>query len=166
MRAYNDYTATVKRWLRNYKNFKTYVENADDDIAAKEKEMYLDTAAGVANYSGDVHGGTPELYKVESLANKHLDGRQEIDDARANVDNIRRTLRKIDRALDTLTDTERRLVVGSYMENMTWDELGREFNYTGKWARMKGAGAIESMAVMLFGYTAMNKRQMGFVFLA
>lgn len=166
MKPYNDYTATVKRWLRNYRSFKTYVQNADDEIAAREKAIYLDTVASVAIYSGENRGGAGELSHVEYLADKHLEKEKEFAAERASVENLRHTLNKLDRALDTLTDTERKLIIGQYMDGMTWDELGREFNYTGKWARMKGAKAIQSIAVMLFGAIAISDTRAGVVLLA
>lgn len=166
MKPYNDYTAAVKRWLRNYRTFKTYIQNADDELVAREKEIYLDTVASVASYGEDKRGGAGQLSRVEYLTDKHLERARELTTERESVENIRRTLSKIDRALDTLTNTERRLLVGQYMDGMTWDELGREFNYTGKWARMKGAKALQSIAVMLFGAIAMSDARAGVVLLA
>lgn len=154
----NMYTEAVKRRLRNYRYLQTYIKNIEDDLAAKESELDLEPAPGIANYSGDLPGGAPELYTVERAAAKSMSASAEIARLRASLEDVRRVVRKLDRALEQLNKIARRVVTGYYIEDLTWDELGREYGYSGKWAAARSNRAIKTMAVMLFGIEAMGAK--------
>ena len=166
MKEYNDYVSTVRRWLKNYTKFKITLANLEDEIEAKTKELETDINAPIAKYSTEPGGGFAELNGIESAASKHEFIRAEIEEMKKSVESIKRCIRKIDRALTGLSAEDNRLITGYYIENMTWDELGREFAYTEKWARVHGSKAIREMAIMIFGPSAGgdSDMQLRFVF--
>ncbi|BAL83538.1 hypothetical protein SELR_18300 [Selenomonas ruminantium subsp. lactilytica TAM6421] len=161
MKEYNDYVATVKRWLKNYNQFKITIENLNEEIRACEEMQELDVTAGIARYSDMPGGGFSELGSVESSAAKHEARAEHIESMKQSVQAIERTLRKIDRSLNGLTGIEANLITGHYIERKTWAELGNENFYTEKWARVHGGRAVKKMSEMIFG---LAPSQMAFVF--
>lgn len=166
MREYNDYVATTRRWLKNYQSFKVTIENLTDDIDTLAQMNRLDVAAPISKYGDEPGGGTPELNNVERSAEKHIQREKRMAEKRQSIETLELTIRKVDRAIANLSDTEARLVKGHFLENLAWDELGAEFGYTEKWARTHGGKAVRLMAEMIFGPRIVDggDKQLSFVF--
>lgn len=168
MREYNDYFATVRRWLKNYKRFQVTIANLNDDIEMLSKLNRLDVSAPISKYSDMPGGGTPELNSVESSAEKHMEREKRIAEKRRSVESIELTITKLDRALACLPVTEGELVRDHYIEGESWDALGERYGYTEKWARTHGSRGIRELAEMLFGFRADGGEdvQLSFVFVS
>ncbi len=164
-KSYNDYTLTVKRWLKSYNRFSITIENLQEGIADKQHELDHDVNAPVSRYDA-VAGGTSELNMVERAAGRHMHIRQEIEDMKQSIFEIQASMRKIDRALDGLSETDRRLVEGHYFQGMAWEKLGSELFYSEKWARERAGKAVKEMAIMIFGPKASGQRgrQLQYIF--
>lgn len=157
MRAYNEYVNTVKNRLRNYNQFKITLANLRDSIAAKRDAIEHDVNAPISKYGGMPSGGKPELNAVESAAEHHMIMRDEIDSDLRNIAAIELTMRKIDRAISGLSETDQRLIKGHYFEGLSWEELGCELYYSEKWARERAGKAVKQMAGMIFGPKAVGQ---------
>lgn len=166
MRGYNDYVITVRRWLKNYNRFGITIENLRDDIKQKQKEMEHDVNAPVSHYGNAPAGGKAELNTVESSASRHIAIQKEIDDTLSAIADIELVMRKIDRAISGLNDTDRRLIEGHYIQSLSWEHLGNEMFYSEKWARERAGKAVKEMAVMIFGPKASGNKevQLQFIF--
>lgn len=164
-KSYNDYTLTVKRWLKSYNRFSITIENLQEGIADKQHKLDHDVNAPVSRYDA-VAGGTSELNTVERAADRHMHVRQEIEDMKQSIFEIQASMRKIDRALDGLNETDRRLVEGHYFQGMAWEQLGSEMFYSEKWARERAGKAVREMAIMIFGPKAAGQkgRQLQYIF--
>ena len=156
-RSYNDYVAKVKRWLKAYNMFTITIENLQENIADKERELDYDVNAPVSRYD-DVAGGKSELTTLQRAADPHKHIRQEIEDMKQSIFEIQASIRKIDRALDGLSETDRRLIEGHYFQGMAWEKLGSELFYSEKWARERAGKAVREMAIMIFGPKASGQR--------
>ena len=157
-KSYNDYTLTVKRWLKSYNRFSITIENLQENIADKERELDHDVNAPVSRYDA-VAGGTSELNTVERAADRHMHIRQEIEDMKQSILDIQSSMRKVDRALEGLGETERHLVEGHFLQGMSWEQLGDEMYYSEKWARERAGKAVKEMAIMIFGPKAAGNKE-------
>lgn len=153
MRSYSDYIKATKGYLRGYKQFRVAIENLEDDVNQKRR-LLDDVHVAVAGY-GEVCGGTSELTATEAAVERRGRIAEDIEHVEGEIDRIKSTLQKIDRAINGLDDIVRRLVIGHYIECHTWAELSIELYMTEKTARVKGGKAIRQMAFMLFGSEAL-----------
>lgn len=156
-RSYNDYVATVKRWLKAYNMFTITIENLQENIADKERELDYDVNAPVSRYDV-VAGGKSELTTVERAADRHMHIRQEIEDMKQSILDIQSSMRKVDRALEGLGETDRHLVEGHFLQGISWEQLGDEMHYSEKWARERAGKAVKEMAIMIFGPKAIGRK--------
>ena len=152
MQEYNDYVQTTKEYLRRYKEFRATIENLNDEIEAQEQELAIDVAPPIPKYGDDTRtGGSGELNAVESAAARRIRLGESVREKRAEVEKIERTLRKIDRALETLPAQEKKLVVGYYINRESWRDLSMSLFMTEKWASHLGNKAVKSLACIIFG---------------
>jgi len=165
MKEYNDYVQTTKQYLRHYVEFKATVANLNDEIMAQEQLLGLQPAAPVPKYGDDTSGGQGELTPIEAAAEKRIEASKRLEQKRKEVEQIQRTVRKIDRALDTLTEQERSLIEGHYFNKLSWLSLATRFYVSEKWASKVANRVIKRMAEMIFGNVAVPSQQSLFVFL-
>lgn len=164
MKGYNDYISMTRSYLKSYNQFKITIENLNDEIAAQERLLETDVTAGISKYGDEPGGGTPELNSVESAAYRHEMIIKRISEMELNVTSIKRILRKVDRAIEGLSEENRQLITDYYIEGMSWRQIGTANYLTEKWARDKGNKAIKEIAKMIFGPVAMPEQQQLFVF--
>jgi hypothetical protein len=165
-KEYNDYFKVVRRWLKEYNNFKEMVAAMDADIESQTELLKRadDLTAPIAKYDGMPRGGSGELNAVELAAQERIRRQNAIYRERLNRDELQRILDRIDRALRILPQEDREVLVEFYIENQPWDKIGNSRNYSERWARDKGGKALKSLAFFIFGVRA-KPQQLTFVFL-
>ena len=82
---------------------------------------------------------------------------------RQEKDELERILRKVDRALEGVSELDCDLVRGHYINGESWQALGDRHFCSEKWARDRGGRALREVAYMVFGIYV-GPRQMRFVF--
>lgn len=150
MRAYGDYIRETKRLLRSYNKMKVAALNLTEEIEAMER-LLADEGIASVRYGDDTTGGRGELTSTEAAAARRIELEGHITDMRIRRDDMERTIRAIDRALESLSDEDVELLQGRYMRGLSWVELAEELNYTEKWAKEKGGKVLRDVALMLFG---------------
>lgn len=144
------YTKETKRILRNYNKMKVAVVNLAEEIEALETELRSESVA-IARYGDEPQGGTAELNATESAANRRIKAGERLAILRQRKDEIERTLRSVDRALECLSDEDERLIRGRYIDGYAWWQVAQAVGYTERWAQEKGAAVLHEVALMLFG---------------
>lgn len=148
----NRYISITRSYLKKYNQFKITIENLTDEITAQEELLNSDVAASISKYGDDTIGGTSELNTVESAVYRHEIIEKRISEMRANVTDIERIIRKVNRAIEGLSKENKQLITAYYIDGKNWQEIGKDNYFTEKWARDKGNKAIKELSKMIFGF--------------
>ena len=153
MIAYGDYIRETKRLLGSYNKMKVAALNLTEEI--EETERFLEDEGIAAMRYGDdrISGGSGELTATEAAAARRIRMEGWIAQLRARRDALERTVRAMDRALESLHDADAELIRGRYMQGLSWAQVAERLNYTEKWAQEKGGRVLCDVALMLFGVT-------------
>ena len=152
MRAYGEYIRETKRLLQSYRKMKVAAVNLTEEMEAVER-LLQDEGIAAVRYGDDGGRGTGELTATEAAAARRIRMRERITQLRERRDEMERTVRAIDRALESLCYEDAELIRGRYMCGLSWAQVAEQRNYTEKWAREKGGKVLQDVALMLFGVT-------------
>ena len=147
----------ARRYLKNYRKYKAAVLNLEEDIAAFRAEL-AGIAAAVARYGAESGGRGGACSSVERMAAGRMEVETRIGQAVKAKSELEHILRRLDRALASLSEEERALVAGHFIEGKTWRELGEETYQSEKWVCIKGNRALQAVASMLFGIRAIQEQ--------
>lgn len=103
MKEYNDYVGMTKRYLKSYTQLHITVKNLDEGIEA-QKTMLQDEAVAISRYGDEPGGGSSELNATESAANRRIMIENCITEMERDKAEIECILRKVNRALEGLSD--------------------------------------------------------------
>lgn len=151
MREYGDYIRETKRLLQNYTKMKVAVTNLTEEIEAQEAILRDESISSIQYGDDRICGGTRELTTTEAAAVRRIKLEGHIADMRIRRDEIERTIRAIDRAFESLDDSDVELIQRRYMQGQSWAQVAEALNYTEKWAKEKGGKVLRDVALMLFG---------------
>lgn len=151
MREYGDYIRETKRLLQNYAKMKVAVTNLTEEIDAQEMILRDESISSIQYGDDRISGGTRELTSTEAAAARRIRMRERITQLRERRDEMERTVRAIDRALESLCYEDAELIRGRYMRGLSWAQVAEQLNYTEKWAKEKGGKVLRDVALMLFG---------------
>lgn len=147
---HGDYIKETKRILRNYNKMKVAGVNLSEEIEALEAEL-RDESVAIARYGDEPQGGTSELNATEAAANRRIKTEERLAILRQRKDEIGRTLRSVDRALECLSDEDEWLIRGRYIDGYAWWQVAQKLCYTEKWVRAKGGKVLGDVSMMVFG---------------
>lgn len=150
MNDHGGYIKETKRILRNYNKMKVAVVNLSEEIEALETELRSESVA-IARYGDEPQGGTSELNATEAAANRRIKTGERLTMLRQRKDEIERTLRAVDRAMECLSDEDERLIRGRYIDGYAWWQVAQGVGYTERWTQEKSAAVLREVALMLFG---------------
>ena len=154
MREYSDYIRETKRLLQNYAKMKVAVTNLTEEIEAQEMILRDESISSIQYGDDSICGGTRELTTTEAAALRRIKLEGHISDMRTRRDEMERTIRAIERSLDSLDDADVELIRGRYMHGLSWADVAEQLNYTEKWAQEKGGKVLQDVALMLWGVEA------------
>lgn len=163
MREYGDYIRETKRLLQNYAKMKVAVTNLTEEIGAQEMILRDESISSIQYGDDRIIGGTRELTTTEAAAVRRIKLEGHIADMRIRRDEIERTIRAIDRAFESLDDSDVELIQRRYMQGQSWAQVAEALNYTEKWAKEKGGKVLRDVALMLFG-VVMRPAQLKIIF--
>ncbi|RKD22442.1 phage transcriptional activator, RinA family [Caminicella sporogenes DSM 14501] len=144
----NYYKATEK-FLYNYKFLKISIENMETEL--KELEPVGATAI---NYENEKTGITYKINKTVENEALHIISQKEI--LKNRIEKTKRLVNRIEKALETLNDSERKIIEKRYFETKQWFEIAYEAKYSEFWCREIKNRAINKLAVALFGVEAIE----------
>ena len=151
MREYGDYIRETKRLLQNYNKMKVAVTNLTEEIRAQEAVLRDESITSIQYGDDRMSGGTRELTSTEAAAARRMRMEERVAWMRERRDELERTIRRIDRAFESLGDEDVELLHGRYMRGLSWTQVAEELNYTEKWAKEKGGKVLRDVALMVFG---------------
>lgn len=142
-----DYTMIVRKRLEKYNRYKIAIKNLAAQIAAYSENP----APPIAQYGNSPGGGSGELNSVEAAASRLIKAQSYVERLVLEKKNIELIVEQIDAALLGLSDQERHIVRGYYLEDKPWAKLATDCGYSTDWVRHKSGQAIKKMGEMIFG---------------
>ena len=137
----------VKQALHKYYLIEPRIKVIQQEIAFKEKEMEL-IAAPTSQYK-EGSRGTAQSSQVEGLAERRAAIRQEINNLRIELDHLALKRVRVDAALQYLRPDPLKMIKAKFFEGKTYMEIGLDFCYSEKWARVNIAKILDEMALMM-----------------
>jgi len=134
---------STKRLLTSYRSIMKSIENIKDQIKNMEY-----TGIRPSKLDGMPHNPSGEsVTEIEALI---MISKKEV--LRENLKKNKTILRVIDRSLETLTDIEKQVIVGYYIENKTWDELSKIVTYSPRNCMRIRNNALTKMSGAIYGH--------------
>lgn len=165
MKEYSDYVNAVYGYLKNYNKFKTQVKILGIKIKDKEQEMETFGGAKIANYNitGGSSGGSVSN-EVEQRAFLKMKLQDELKQMHNNRVHLQRRMELIDEAIQSLNDTEQKIVRMKFIDGYRWMFVSCECGYSERQCQNIGKKAVQKLADIIFNFVP---AQMGldFVFI-
>lgn len=145
----------VKKYLNEYNNMAAYMEINEKEIEDCESRLASLTGSPKAPvYSltpkgGNSNSGQPES---ECLEKERLTDR--IKELEGKNYDIWLKMCRVDRAIEKLKETDRKIVEGKYKNKQTWEEIAEILKSGVNYCRRHHDKAIYQMASIMFGPTA------------
>ncbi len=146
----SDCIKETKRILGRYNKMKVAVQNLTEEIEARTAALQGESVA-IAHYGDTPTGGTRELTPTEAAAKRRMTIKIDIKDMKERKQEIKRTLRAVDRALSCLATEDEHLVRGRYIDGYAWWQVARATGYTERWVKKRSGKILQDVALMLFG---------------
>jgi hypothetical protein len=148
---HNDYVQTVESYLRRYREFSTYVENVKADIADIEEQLKLSAAPKVPSLSftpgGSGENTSPQ--EKEYLRKEKLHEKE--SSYRADLAQIEPMLKRLNRSVEALTDTDRKIIWARYIDGLSWEMVAYSGHCSVGFCRKRCREVLEILACMMFG---------------
>lgn len=166
MQQYNDYVQAIIRYLVKNSTLKAYLANLEAEKAAKEEMLRSTMASLTAQYALTAGcqsaGNTSDKVFDETCKRQKL--QEEINRLSCNIAELKSNLGGVDRALLSLPEDERIILIEKWINKNSWEYISQKVNCSIKTCRRKQASALRDMATAIFGGKASNDSQLQFVF--
>lgn len=146
----NDYVNTTRNYLRNFKLYSEYLDNARHMLADIDRQLATESVK-TSRYGNEPGGGFSELNGVEVSATRRMDLQQSRDNICSQMFELEGVLGNISRALLKLSEDKRKLIKGYYFDRLPYTDLAGINHYTDRWCRKLIRQAEREIAVMIFG---------------
>ena len=165
MRNYNDYEKTVYGYLRNYRRFQGQLASLKIEIDGVEEQIRSIGDAKISKYGDAPIGGYDELSELERAVVRRmkLEGRLPI--LRENYVRIQTLLRRIDNALQLMSDTHRTILCRKFMDGERWYQVAQATGYSERSCQYISQEAIKTLTQMMFPDAGTGQSSLDFVFL-
>lgn len=145
MKIKSQYYKETEYLLYNYKMFEISIKNMEREIEHLKKE---DGSMGI-RYDGIKISPT---YKFQSIIEDTvLSVTEKIDYLEHSIRRIKNKLKSIDKALEGLTEVERNIIKGRYIEGQQWYVVAYKVKYSERHCKRIRTNAIIKIAIALFG---------------
>lgn len=136
----------VEELLKNYKMMKISIENMKQEIEyIKQNE---DGISGI-DYDGV---STSKTYKFTSTVEDTVLSRSEkIHYLERNIAHNKRQIKKVDKAMEGLSDDERTIITGKYIEGNQWWQVAGVVGYSERHCKRIRNAAIKKLILGMFG---------------
>ena len=160
MRNYNDYEQLVYKYLKNYNSFKHQIESVNIEIDGI-REILAGLKATV--YDKVIVSGGEQHSSVEQAIERKekLEGRLLI--LTANRQRLTTLIQRIDAALATLEDNERKIIELKHIVGENWIHISMQVPYSERSCQRRCREAVERVAAIMFPDKAID-RKADFVF--
>lgn len=142
---------TVEQLLRKYTVTKTYINNLYADIEDYEARLPLPAAPKVPSLS-PAHQRSSELLSQEEweyLAKEEMT--ENVRKMRAELAKIEPVIKRLERTLEALIETDRRIIEARYINDYSWTMVARAAYSSEGYVRKRCPVVIELITDMMFG---------------
>ena len=164
MRSYNDYEKTVYGYLRNYHQFRGQFTSLRIEIEGVEEQIRSIGDAKISKYGDAPVGGYDELSEVERACVRRMKLEERLPVLRENCLRIQTLLRRIDNALQMVSDTHRIILRRKFMDGERWYQVAQATGYSERSCQYLAREAVTMLTKMLFPDVE-GQRSLDFVFL-
>lgn len=164
MRSYNDYEKTVYGYLRNYHQFRGQFTSLRIEIEGVEEQIRSIGDAKISKYGDAPVGGYDELSEVERACVRRMKLEERLPVLRENCLRIQTLLRRIDNALQMVSDTHRTILRRKFMDGERWYQVAQATGYSERSCQYLAREAVTMLTKMLFPDVE-GQRSLDFVFL-
>ena len=165
VRNYNDYEKTVYGYLRNYQQFKGQLANLRIEIEGVEEQIRSIGDAKISKYGDAPVGGYDELSEVERAVVRRMKLEERLPILRENYIRIQTLLRRIDNALQLMSDTHRTILRCKFMDGERWYQVAQATGYSERSCQYLAREAITVLTKTLFREAVAGQCSLDFVFL-
>lgn len=141
---------TIETYLRHYHEYATYIENLKDEITERKAVLKL-TAAPVTSRLSAAPLGTSDTSQEERITIEKEQAAELLQGLQLELMERERMKRKIDRTLDSLTEADRAIVWGRYVDGVPFLALSFKVNCSPSTCRRRLPAIVHSMAVGIYG---------------
>ena len=165
MHSYNDYEKTVYGYLRNYRQFKGQLSSLRIEIEGVEEQIRSIGDAKISKYGDAPVGGYDELSEVERAVVRRMKLEERLPILRENSIRIQTLLRRIDNALQLMSDTHRTILCRKFMDGERWYQVAQATGYSERSCQYLAREAVTMLTKTLFPESVEGQRSLDFVFL-
>lgn len=165
MRNYNDYEKTVYGYLRNYHQFKGQLSSLRIEIEGVEEQIRSIGDAKISKYGDAPVGGYDELSEVERAVVRRMKLEERLPILRENYIRIQTLLRRIDNALQLMSDAHRTILRRKFMDGERWYQVSQATGYSERSCQYISQEAIKTLTQMMFPDAGTGQSSLDFVFL-
>ena len=142
---------TVEQLLSKYTVTKTYINNLYADIEDYEARLQLPAAPKVPSLSPTPRGSGKSLSQEEREYLKREEMTENVRKMQAELGKIEPMIKRLERSLEALTETDRRIIELRYINGYSWPMVARAAYSSDGYVRKRCATVIELMTDMMFG---------------
>lgn len=163
MRNYNDYEQLVYKYLKNYNSFKHQIESVNIEIDGIREQIEILGGLKATVYDKVIVSGGEKHSSVEQAIERKekLEGRLLI--LTANRQRLTTLIQRIDAALATLEESERKIVELKHIVGENWIHIAMQVPYSERSCQRRCREAVERVAAIMFPDKAID-RKADFVF--
>lgn len=165
MRNYNDYEKTVYGYLRNYRRFQGQLASLRIEIEGVEEQIRSIGDAKISKYGDAPVGGYDELSEVERAVVRRMKLEERLPILRENYIRIQTLLRRIDNALQLMSDAHRTILSRKFMDGERWYQVSQATGYSERSCQYISQEAIKTLTQMMFPDAGTGQSSLDFVFL-
>lgn len=142
---------TVEQLLRKYTVTKTYINNLYADIEDYEARLQLPAAPKVPSLSPTPRGSGKSLSQEEREYLKREEMTENVRKMQAELGKIEPMIKRLERSLEALTETDRRIIELRYINDYSWPMVARAAYSSEGYVRKRSKMVIELIADMILG---------------
>lgn len=140
-----DKYAKVEKLLSNYKMLHISIENMEQDI------RYLKEEDGLKGIGFEGISTSPTNVTSDVVGDTVISKMEKIEYLERTIEQNRRKIESIDKALEGLEDTERVVVIERYIEAKQWWQVASVVRYSESHSKYIRKKAVDKLVIGIFG---------------
>lgn len=165
-KQWSDYRNTVYGYLKHYNHFKGQIANLDLEIQGIQDELKnLYDVNLTVKYGERTAGGFNELSAMERIVVRKQALEEKLPVLLADRQRITSLIQRIDNAMLSLGETERKIVRMKFMEGQRWLTVSMEIGYSERRCQDIANRSINDITGIMFPESVEGQQHFNFIFL-
>lgn len=165
-RQWSDYRNTVYEYLRHYNHFKGQIANLDLEIQGIQDELKsLYDVNLTVKYGEHTAGGFNELSAMERVVVRKQAIEKKLPVLMADRQRIVSLIQRIDNAMLSIGETERKIVRMKFIEGQRWLTIAAETKYSERRCQDIANRSVNDITGIMFPESVVGQQRFSFVFL-